>query len=71
MKNTNHSIINHPIINKTGLACRIWKDKDHNKLRKRLDQRIDRNTLKPEEKNTILLELQQLLVQAQKELSPE
>lgn len=71
MKNTNHSIISNPIINKTGLACRVWDDAKPEVLRKRLDDRFIRQTLRPEEKAAIIQELEQLLKQAHTELGPE
>jgi hypothetical protein len=65
------SILQNPIINKTGLACQIWNDTDPNTLRKRLDQKFDRKTLQPEEKAAILSALELLYKQAKIELSPE
>lgn len=72
MKNTNHSIINHPIINITGLACQIWTDKASKETkRKRLVQRVQHSTFTPEEKAAILKQIEQLYNSAKIEMSPE
>jgi hypothetical protein len=55
--------INNPILNKTGLACQIWDDLEADHLRRRLETKIHRKTLLPEEWTKIIREVEELLRQ--------
>jgi hypothetical protein len=46
--------INHPVLNRSGLAHQVWDDDSPNKLRRRLEQRAVRATFKEDEKERIL-----------------
>lgn len=52
--------LNNNILNKTGLACRLWKDKHPDILRRRLEAKVMRKTLTGIELETIRKEIQQL-----------
>ena len=53
--------LKNPILNKTGLAQAIWQgEEDSSKLRRRLEQRIERGTLKDHEKVSILKAMAEL-----------
>jgi len=52
--------MNNPILNKTGLAHAIWQDDDSSKLRRRLEQKIERGTLKDWEKKQIMWAMTEL-----------
>ncbi len=52
--------IDHPALNRSGLASLIWSDKEPNKLRRRLEQKAERDTFNQGERERIekaLLEL--------------
>ena len=56
--------LKNPILNKTSLAQSIWQDEeDSSKLRRRLEQRIERGTLKDPEKKAILDNCSQLVAE--------
>lgn len=63
------SFIHNPIINITGLACRLWSDTDKDKLRNRLKWKVAMHSLTPEEKKIIIDELRELLNDAEQELN--
>lgn len=68
-KKPTNSIINSPIINITGLSCRLWDDAHPETLRKRLYWKATRQTLTPDERSAILDELEDLLIQARREFN--
>ena len=53
--------LKNPILNKTGLACAIWSDNDPAVLRRRLDQKVERNTLLPTERHIIIKVIKELM----------
>jgi hypothetical protein len=53
----NNAWIQNTILNRSGLAARIWDDDEPNKLRRRLENRAERCTFTPEEKRKIVEEI--------------
>jgi len=60
--------ITNPILNKSGLASKMWSDNEPNKLRRRLEQKVQFDTLTPDEKKMIVDELEEILHLTKKSL---
>jgi hypothetical protein len=61
-----HDWINHPVLNRSGLASLIWDDNIPNKLRRRLENRVKFNSFTAEEKYQIMEELEKFVEQVRR-----
>jgi hypothetical protein len=60
------TFLDNPILNKTGLACEIWKEdkiKPDN-LRRRLEEKWNSQTLTPQEKDRAILAIEKFYMEA-------
>ena len=60
--------LNDPILNKSGLAYKVWTDTEGNSLRRRLEQKGERGTLTKEEKKRIIEVLDNYVKQVKESL---
>lgn len=60
--------LDNPILNKSGLAYKVWTDTEGNSLRRRLEQKGERGTLTKEEKKRIIEVLDNYVKQVKESL---